>query len=319
MEKLRREFFPRHGYCDILITDRGQEFQSAEFNDYLKSVGVKHHRTTPYNPQSNGKTERFNKTFKSMISKLINNKRDDWEEQIGAALTAYNNSTSTVTGHTPFFLLYGRRARLPLHRMLDPHSALEGRLQDLSEAWKAARAMTEESRRYNRERLAKKANTGELELGDSVIIKAQAHLTNTSRWDPHWLVTQIRGKTIYLRHIPTGQTKTLNQNKVQLVDPDINWDEVNPRPIRQTNVSTKFIGVRPHMQTHCIRTTLTDENERTLATEQPAVPVGNDQLNRRSRHFLPRAAKCHRVASPTPIEQKRARLEAIACVQAICW
>ncbi len=90
--------------------DQGQEFNALEFWEYLKSVGVKHHRTTPYNPESNGKMERFNRTLKEIISKLVNNRRDEWEDQFGAALRAYNNATSSVTGHTPFLLHHGRRA-----------------------------------------------------------------------------------------------------------------------------------------------------------------------------------------------------------------
>ena len=60
------------------------------------------------NPQCNGKVERLNRTLKEMLMKLINSNRGDWEEQLGVALMAYNDATSSVTGHTPFFLHYGR-------------------------------------------------------------------------------------------------------------------------------------------------------------------------------------------------------------------
>ncbi len=43
---------------------------------------------------------------------------------------------------------------------------------------------------------------------------------------------------IFIRHEQNGHTKVLNLDKVQVVDLDINWDDVNPRLVRQTNIST---------------------------------------------------------------------------------
>ena len=117
-QRLTREFLPRHGYPDVLLTDLGLEFGSSSLRQYLKEVGIQHRRTTPYNPQANGKCERLNGTLKQIISRLANNARSDWADKIGPALMAYNNSVSITTGHTPFFLMYGRRARLPLTRLL---------------------------------------------------------------------------------------------------------------------------------------------------------------------------------------------------------
>ncbi len=88
--------------------------------------------------------------------------------------------------------------------------------------------MTEESRKFNREGLARQANTGEIYVGDSVVIKANEPLTITSSWDPHCTVTQVRGKVVYVRHEPCSKTKVHNRDKVQIVDQDVNWDDVNP-------------------------------------------------------------------------------------------
>ncbi len=59
-----------------------------------------------------------------------------------------------------------------------------------------------------------------------------------------WTVIQVQGKVVKVRHQQTGATKILNWNKVRLMDPDLNWDGVNTRPVRQTNISTKLTGVR---------------------------------------------------------------------------
>ena len=344
-KKLRREFFPRHGYMEVLITDRGLEFGAAALRQYLKQVGVDHRRTTPYNPQCNGKVERLNRTLKGMLTKLINNNRDDWEDQLGPALMAYNNATSTVTGHTPFFLHYGRRARLPLSRMMVDHGdPLTGRLQDLSEALDKARVHTEESRKYNRERLARRANAQELKVGDSVVVKAQEPLTLTSKWDPQWTVTQIRGKVVWVRHQPSGKKKVLNRNKVVLVDPDIAWDELRDRPVRRAGIDSRTTGLRERpsadnlspsnkrpahvpMQTsgrsdawpsHDVRPVLEDmEVDRVKRVRRRSNDT--DELPaKRARLFLPRAAKRPTDSVPSQEVQKRARIDAIECVRQAC-
>ena len=66
-------YLPRHGVPEIIITDNGQEFVANAFTKYLADLGVEHRRTTPVHPQSNGRTERYNRSFKQTLAKLINN------------------------------------------------------------------------------------------------------------------------------------------------------------------------------------------------------------------------------------------------------
>ncbi|GFZ99396.1 hypothetical protein GCM10011359_30480 [Nesterenkonia alkaliphila] len=45
-----------------MMTDNGSCYRSGEFKNAL-GQGVKHKRTKPYRPQTNGKVERFNRTL----------------------------------------------------------------------------------------------------------------------------------------------------------------------------------------------------------------------------------------------------------------
>ena len=227
-------FLPRHGVPETVISDNGGEFTASEWEQYLKNLGIKHNRTTPVHPQSNGRTERFNRTLKTMLEKLVNNDAASWEDRLGEALLAYRTSVSTVTGHTPFFLTYGRHSRLPLTRAQRSHgnNTFGNRLDDLANALKIARHLTEDSRKYNRERLARKANANDIAVGDSVVIKAEERMTLTSRWDPHWEVTRVRGPVLRIRQQQTGRIRMVNREKVKLVDPTVSWDECRPRPLR---------------------------------------------------------------------------------------
>jgi transposase InsO family protein len=46
-----------------LLTDNGMGYRSDAFREVLASAGVRHKRTRPYRPQTNGKAERLNRTL----------------------------------------------------------------------------------------------------------------------------------------------------------------------------------------------------------------------------------------------------------------
>jgi transposase InsO family protein len=58
-----REFFARHGIgVRALLTDNGSCYRSRQFSQACRSLQIKHRRTRPYSPQTNGKAERFIQT-----------------------------------------------------------------------------------------------------------------------------------------------------------------------------------------------------------------------------------------------------------------
>jgi transposase InsO family protein len=58
------EFFARHGIrCQRIITDNGSPYVSAAHAIACRALGVRHMRTRPYRPQTNGKAERFIRTL----------------------------------------------------------------------------------------------------------------------------------------------------------------------------------------------------------------------------------------------------------------
>ena len=46
-----------------MLTDNGSCYRSADFACACLAAGVRHRRTRPYRPQTNGKVERFNRTL----------------------------------------------------------------------------------------------------------------------------------------------------------------------------------------------------------------------------------------------------------------
>jgi hypothetical protein len=221
-ERLRNDYVPRHGAPKVLITDQGHEFRGRDFEQWMSENYIEHRRTTPYNPQCNGKTERANRTLKEMLSKLTNGNRADWEDRLGPVLTAVRNNVSTVTGFSPFMLQHARPARHAVGRMV--HGEVDPdwseRLLTQQEVMQEAARATEQSREHNRERLNAKANAKNIEIGDQVMIVGHARVPLTAKWDHHYTVTRVRGKVVTVIHNPTGRVSWCNRNKVKLVDPE---------------------------------------------------------------------------------------------------
>lgn len=57
------EFFASHGIgIRALLTDNGSSYRSQQFRQACQKMGMKHCRTRPYTPRTNGNAERFIKT-----------------------------------------------------------------------------------------------------------------------------------------------------------------------------------------------------------------------------------------------------------------
>ena len=57
-------------------------------------------------------TERTNQTIMKCLGFLVNTYHDNWDERLPTALYAYNTSPSfRSTDYTPYYILFGRRAK----------------------------------------------------------------------------------------------------------------------------------------------------------------------------------------------------------------
>ena len=103
IEKLRT-MFATHGLPETLVTDNGSDFTSAEFEEFTRQNGIRHLRSVPYHPASNGLAERAVQTFKSGMKKLTSG---SIESKLSRFLFAYRLTPQSTTGLPPAVMLMG--------------------------------------------------------------------------------------------------------------------------------------------------------------------------------------------------------------------
>jgi hypothetical protein len=74
--------------------------------------------STAYHPQTDGQTERMNRTLEDILRHYISFHHDDWDDHLTAAEIAINNSVAQSTGFSPYFLNYGKHPLFPMTSIL---------------------------------------------------------------------------------------------------------------------------------------------------------------------------------------------------------
>ncbi|XP_062713126.1 uncharacterized protein K02A2.6-like [Aedes albopictus] len=120
---LLRSLFANKGMPQVLVSDNGTQFTSAEFKQFCSENGVEHVTTAPFHPQSNGQAERFVDTFKRAVKKV-----QDGEGSIKTALDTFllayrtTPNPNTPDGRSPAELMYNRRLRTSLELLRAPRN-----------------------------------------------------------------------------------------------------------------------------------------------------------------------------------------------------
>ena len=113
-----REIFRLHGIPKFLVSDRDKPDKPADskfFGTVCKLLGIDQRMSTASHPQTDGQTERANRTLEDMLRHFINPAQSDWDVRLPCCEFAVNNAWNRATGSTPFFLNYGDHPRTPVN------------------------------------------------------------------------------------------------------------------------------------------------------------------------------------------------------------
>jgi transposase InsO family protein len=113
-----REVVRLHGVPDSLLSDRDPRFTAHFWRSLWDRLGTKLTMSTAYHPQTDGQTERSNRTLEEMLRSYVNWRQTDWDVHLSTLEIAFNNAKQSSTGFTPYYLNSGQEIRLPLDATL---------------------------------------------------------------------------------------------------------------------------------------------------------------------------------------------------------
>jgi Integrase zinc binding domain/Integrase core domain len=119
----------RHGCPQKILSDRGTHFNNKMIEELMNKFEIKHRFSTSYHPKTNGLVERFNKTLCESLAKLGGN--NNWDNKIAPVLFAYRNKRQESTKLKPFYLTYGREARMPTDNNNIPEERINQLIEEL--------------------------------------------------------------------------------------------------------------------------------------------------------------------------------------------
>ena len=90
----------------------------------MELYNIKHHKSSPYWPQTNGAVEEANKNIKNILAKMVVTYKD-WAEKLPFALWGYINSIHASTRATSYSLVYGSEAILSIEVEIQSLRVLE--------------------------------------------------------------------------------------------------------------------------------------------------------------------------------------------------
>ena len=250
---LVKEWFVRFGVPARIHSDQGRNFESSLIRELCAIYGVEKSRTTPYHPQGNGQCERFNRTMHDRLKTLPPERKRRWPEFLPELVYAYNATTHSSTGFSPYYLLFGRDPRLPVDSLLGdavgPGTEVRG---DVDEWVTEHQQRLGEAMELAGQHLEKEA------LGRSRIMNRKAQDTGLPV-----------GRRVFLRN------RVLGRNKIQDAWGPTPYKVVaRPDPKGNVYVIQQADGLGPKKVVH--RTDLLDGKE---LVEEPVTPaVGGQEV-----------------------------------------
>ena len=204
------------------INDQGKEFVNKLSTKLFEMTGTEQHITSAYHPQSNGLVERLNRTIKDSLIKSLAD-RSNWVECLPAVMFAYRTAKHESTRMTPFQIMYGRQAILPLEVQYNPtfhdqdtfeseetiSSKIEMLLAIRERMFVKVASNIKNAQNVQKQQYDKRHRGSDFKVGDLVkqvnkIRKDRKGGRFTDRFDGPYIVARVLGKNRY--KISNGKT-----------------------------------------------------------------------------------------------------------------
>jgi hypothetical protein len=237
----------RFGIPQSLTTDQGTSFISKEVREFVNSYGIKLLNSSPYYAQTNGQAESRNKTLVKLIKKKIEDNPKRWHEVLSEALWAHHISRHGASKVSPFELVYGQEAVLPIEVNLGAYRLAEKNNLDVDTYYalmmdnidevtnkhmEALEEIEKDKRRVARA-YNKKVKVKSFQVGDLVwkmILPIGTNSNKFGKWSPSWegpyKVVKVCSENFYMVETLQGQQlpRALNKRYLKKYHPSV-WQD----------------------------------------------------------------------------------------------
>lgn len=172
-ELFMREIFKHHGIPREIISDRDRKFVSEFWTTLFKLCGTKIKLSTAYHPESDGQTERTNRTLEDMLRMYVGKKQHSWDKWLHLIEFAYNDHIHSSIGVSPFYVLYGQECRTPI-TLSTPTTRFESineMIKEMNEIRELAKLAMKSAQDRAKHYADRKRIFREFEVGDKVFLK----------------------------------------------------------------------------------------------------------------------------------------------------
>ncbi|CAL8112488.1 unnamed protein product [Prunus armeniaca] len=191
---IKTHIIHHYGVPSKIISDNALYFKCKTVVKLCDKYNIWHSFFASYNPQSNGQAEAFNKVLCNILKKIVSGTKKDWHEHLPEALWAYRTTVRTSIGCTPYSLVYGSEAILPLEIPL-PSLRVATHLVNPDENVKVMLAELE----------ALDKNASPCNINSKFTkLKWQMHGKFVSKWEGPYVVTRVFAKGAYELSNPEG-------------------------------------------------------------------------------------------------------------------
>ncbi|KAI5347393.1 hypothetical protein L3X38_015272 [Prunus dulcis] len=221
---IRTHIIHRYGVPSKIISDNALYFKCKTMVKLCDKYKIRHSFSASYNPQSNGQAEAFNKVLCNILKKMVLGTKKDWHERLPEALWAYRTTVCAATGCTPYSLVYGSEAILPLEiqlpslrvatHLVNPNENVKVRLAELEALDEKCLSVQQKLEVYqaqmagafNRKVKFRSFSVGDLVLTirRPIVITRKMHGKFVSKWEGPYVVTRVFAKGAYELSNPEG-------------------------------------------------------------------------------------------------------------------
>jgi hypothetical protein len=187
-----------HGVPASVVSDRGPQFVSKFWDALWARLGSKIERSTAHHAETDGKSEREQKTLETWLRAFCTEFPQDWDRLLPLAELALNSMPAAASGMSPYQLLYGREPALSVDRALaqdgdgardlgeEPSAAVEAakaRWAQMARAWHRVRGKLLTAQDRMKRNADQHRRPAQFKEGDAVLLATEHLKISDSRFN----------------------------------------------------------------------------------------------------------------------------------------